>query len=712
MLQLAEISEAQVNLVSSELKLRYSPEAQDANAVLKKLLSAVRDSGHDLLLSDELKESIDDEQTWYEEHRDLVLMIASGILIAVGLLLGLFSQSFPSLSRIQAGFYILAALFGVNSLLPATLSTLKRKKIDMNVLMTVAVLGAIGLGAYVEAAVVIFLDQLGEYLEGYSMRKTRGSIRKLMELAPERAHVWNGNDFIDLAVQEVQIGSRVQIRPGERIPLDGIIVKGSSAIDESPVTGESIPLDKGPGQEVYAGSLNTHALLEMQTSADAQNSMLARIVEMVEGAQAKKAPYEDFVDRFAAWYTPLVMLVALCIAFLPPLAGLVLSQDFGSFSRWIYAALTILVISCPCALVISTPVSFVSAITKAARMGVLVKGGAYLEIASKIDTVFFDKTGTLTQGKPKLAQIVPLSGEAEKLGEDKLLAMAALLERHSNHPLARAIVHAAQADDKVKALMLEFPELSDMQELAAKGVQAKLDEMSVFLGKPSYIEQAMAKSLSPQEQEQLETLESGGASVLALASQKNLLAYFVLQDLERPEAREALAELSSRSLKISSLAMLTGDNKRSAQAVAKRLGLDTYHAALLPEDKIKLVEQAAAEGRKVAMVGDGINDAPALAASQLGVTMGAAASDTALEVADLALMSADLKQLPAFLKLSKHTMVVVKENIIFAIAIKVLFLILALFGMTSMWMAVFADTGVTILVILNGMRLLLGKYSK
>lgn len=699
------VAEAQINVVAARLELRYCDGVLPSEETLKAIVEAVRSTHHDIDLNELQKKMIgDDERSWLSEHKELVFMIASGILLGIGFVYGQLAKTVPGFSRMEEALYILATLSGFASLFPKAFASLKRKKIDMNVLMSIAVIGAICLGAYVEGAVVLFLDQIGEYLEGYSMRKTRGSIRKLMALAPEKARVWDGGTFTLRKVQEVAVGSYIQVLPGERISLDGRIMQGHSAIDESPVTGESVPLDKGPGDQVYAGSLNTNAVIELVTTANAAESMLARIVEMVEGAQAKRAPYEDFVDRFAAWYTPLVVVIAAAIAVLPPFVGLLLNVETGSLTRWIYSALTILVISCPCALVISTPVSFVSGITKAAKIGVLVKGGAYMELANKIDCILFDKTGTLTEGRPELTKLRCVAD----ISKEDALELAASLEQYSNHPLAQAILRAWSESGKSRQDLIQH---CNAQELSGNGLTASYRGSLLALGKPSFIAELRGGELPQEVEELVAAYEAEGATALVLAHGDQILALIALADRLRTEAQETLRLLQKPLFGIRHIEILTGDNPRAAQVIAHKAGISSFQASLMPQDKIARVEELVGEGKRVAMVGDGINDAPAMAASHLGITMGAAASDTALEVSDVALMSADLSQLPAFLKLSRRTMRIVRENIAFAIGVKLLFLVLTIFGMTTMWMAVFADTGVTILVILNAMRLVLGGSS-
>lgn len=655
-----------------------------------------------------------EEDSWLGEHRDEALMAASGSLIVLGFVLYLFENTFTAFSTMKAGLFVLAALIGLYAISPAVVHALKHRKIDMNILMSIAVIGAIFLGAYVEAAIVIFLDQVGEALEAYAMKRTRGSIRNLMSLAPQTAQVKVDGTFEEKSVEEIATGSVIRVLPGERIPLDGIVSEGLSAVDESPVTGESLPVDKTSGDTVYAGSLNTYSVLTITTTADASDSMLARIVSLVEGAQARRAPHEEFIDRFAAKYTPAVFVVALCIACVPPLWGLITSTDVGHWTRWVYSALTVLVISCPCALVISTPVSLVSGITRAARMGVLVKGGAVIDQASKVDTIAFDKTGTLTEGKPEVIALIPAPG----VDKTTLLEAAYALEVNSTHPLAQSIT--AYVRSAAVASQLTLQEAEGLVEHTSCGVEGSVNGVRMRIGKEAFIDswdamvapQAAHQGSSNEEAKallapQIHELQDRGATVLVIACEDQILGLVGLSDCLRKEASEAISGLSSYHLEI-----LTGDNDKTAAFVGQQLGVTQIKARCVPQDKIDRVTELVDSGRVVAMVGDGINDAPALAGAHVGVTMGVASSDTALEVADVALMTEDLSLLATFFKLARKTMGVVRQNIVLAIAIKVLVLVLALFGKTAMWMAVFADTGVTVLVILNGMRLMLGSLPK
>ena len=688
--RLAEgVADAELNYATGQLLVSKEPGALDA-VVERSVLAAVRSCGHDLDLSDEKLRELEAELPWFVEHREELLMGASGVLLAAGLVLEhLVHAELPA-----KACYVISALCGLVYVAPMAYYALRRKTADMNVLMSIAVVGALLMGAHEEAAMVIFLDQVGEWLEGWSMRKSRGNIARLMELAPDTAHLVQADGTLrDVEADDVEEGSLIRVLPGERVPLDGVIERGTSSFNEAPITGESVPQDKGVGAQAFAGSLNEGSVVELRTTSDADESTLARIVSMVQGAQAAKAPYEAFIDRFAAVYTPIVVAGALIVGLVVPLlVGLFGGFENVNWGDWVFRALSLLVVACPCALVISTPVSFVSAISRAAQDGVLVKGGACFDVAAHLNAIAFDKTGTLTQGAPRLERVACVDGASL----DEVLAVALALEAGSTHPLARAVcAYGEQAGQQPR-------EALDVCELAAHGVSGVVDGGACVIGKPGYVRGQVhdARELDAV----VATLEGQGYTVLAVAREGRALGALALADAPRAAAKPALEEL--RALGVGRLHMLTGDNARVADAVAAELGLDSVSAGCLPDDKVNAIHDLQKSG-VVAMVGDGINDAPALAAADLGITMGAASSDTALEVADVALLSDDLTSLPLFLRLARHTMLVVRENITFAILVKALVFVLVVGGWAGMGAAVFADTGVALIVILNGLRLML-----
>lgn len=663
----------------------------------REVLACVRSRGQDLELGDAERARLEAERPWYVEHRERILMGVSGISLAAGLV----AEHIVHAETHAIPLYVLSALSGLVFIGPMALAALRRRTADMNVLMSIAVIGGLILGllgdtdVFGDAAIVIFLDQVGEWLEGWSMRKTSGSIQELMDLAPSVAHlVGEGGQPSDVPVADVEEGQRIRILPGERVPLDGTILTGSSSFNEAPVTGESIPRDKGVGASVFAGSLNTSAAVEIEVTADEDCTTLARIVSLVQGAQAQKAPYESFVDRFAAAYTPIVIVGAAVVGVAVPL-GISLVAGFSGavWHEWVYRALSLLVVACPCALVISTPVSFVSALTRAARNGVLVKGGAYFDIACKVTTVAFDKTGTLTEGRPQVIEVIGCGGATER----DVLQIAATLEASSTHPLARAVVLRARE----LSIPVAAPEL--VEEVTASGMRAEVDGVSYLVGKLAFAREHARVGRAVGEE--VARLGASGASALVVCADGQVAGIIGIADALRPTTPAVVAQLTQEG--IGTTEMLTGDNAHAAGAVAAEAGVGTYAAELLPEGKSARIRELQEAGEVVAMVGDGINDAPALATADLGITMGAAASDTALEVADVALLSDDLAQLPAFFALATKTMRVVRENIAFAIGIKALVFVLVIAGVAGMGAAVFADTGVALIVIFNGMRLML-----
>lgn len=694
------VEDAKLVYATATLEVLAAPNA-DVVDCKRQVLAAVRACGEDLDLTPDELRKLEAERSWFAQNREQLLMGLSGFALAAGLACEYLMHSEPR----AIPYYVVAALAGLVYIAPMAVAALRRHTADMNVLMSVAVIGALTMGflgdesVFGDAAIVIFLDQVGEWLEGWSMRKTSGSVRELMELAPAVAHVVAPDgSVVDVQTKGVEEGYTIRVLAGERVPLDGIIVQGSSAFNEAPVTGESMPQDKAAGAEVYAGSLNTSAVVDIRVTADEDCTTLARIVSQVQGAQAQKAPYESFVNRFAAAYTPVVILGALILGVCVPL-GITLARgrvDGVVWHDWVYRACSLLVVACPCALVISTPVSFVSALTRAAKNGVLVKGGAFFDIATRVTHVAFDKTGTLTTGSPTVTQIVAF-GQAT---EDEVLAVAAALESLSTHPLARAVVAAAQERG------LQLQEAMSVEEVAAQGMRGTVAMRSCAVGKMAFVcGEQTEPSVQPDVRGTVERLGTTGATALVVACDGVVLGAIGVADALRQSAHEIVRALGSGRTGLT-VQMLTGDNSHVADAVARQLGVASVHSELMPGDKLACIDEVQRAGGTVAMVGDGINDAPALAKADLGITMGAAASDTALEVSDVALLSDSLEQLPAFFDLAERTMNVVRENIVFAIGVKALVFVLVVLGVAGMGAAVFADTGVALIVVLNGMRLM------
>ncbi|OAB52379.1 heavy metal translocating P-type ATPase [Pseudomonas thivervalensis] len=585
------------------------------------------------------------------------------------------------------------ALVALMSILSGGLGTykkgwiaLKNRNLNINALMSIAVTGAVLIGQWPEAAMVMFLFTVAELIEAKSLDRARNAISGLMQMAPEQATVQQADGTWQVQeVKAIALAARVRVRPGERVGLDGEVVAGRSTVDQAPITGESLPVEKTVGDKVFAGTINQAGELEYRVTAAADQSTLARIIHAVEQAQGSRAPTQRFVDRFSTIYTPAVFALALAVAVIPPLFMGALWFD------WIYRALVLLVVACPCALVISTPVTIVSGLAAAARKGILVKGGVYLEGGYKLDYLALDKTGTITHGKPVQTDYVALDPTVENTAP----ALAASLAARSDHPVSRAIANAAV--DK----QLEPQVVDNFAALAGRGVRGDIGGQTYHLGNHRLVEDLGL--CSPELEEKLFALEKQGKSVVLLLDSTGPLALFAVADTVKDSSREAIRQLHDLGIKT---LMLTGDNAHTAEAIAAQVGMDQARGDLLPEDKLKAIEALYAQGHRVGMVGDGINDAPALARSEIGFAMAAAGTDTAIETADVALMDDDLRKIPAFIRLSRQTSSILKQNIALALVIKAIFLGVTFAGFATMWMAVFADMGVSLLVVFNGLRLL------
>jgi Cd2+/Zn2+-exporting ATPase len=583
--------------------------------------------------------------------------------------------------------YLAALLSGVWFVLPKAWYAARAVRPDMNLLMTIAIAGALGLGEFFEAGSVAFLFSLALLLETWSVGRARKAIGALMDLSPPTARVKCPTDgcIEEKPVAEVALNATVLVRPGERVPLDGTVSSGATSVNEAPITGESMPVEKSRGATVYAGSINEGGAFEFTVTRTAGDTTLARIVRMVEEAQSRRAPSEQWVDGFARVYTPAMMFLALGVAVLPPLLD-------GDWLAWFYQALVILVIACPCALVISTPVSIVAGLASAARHGVLIKGGAFLEAPARIRAIAFDKTGTITTGRPEVQRVVPFNGHTER----ELLERAAAMEAHSNHPLAKAIVRYAAARGVAPEPVEAY------REIGGRGAEATFRGRRFWIGSHRLVHDRDAET--GNHHEEIEAIEAAGHSVVAIGNDEHLCGVLAIADAVRPQAKSVLAHL--RRAGIGRLVMITGDNQGTASTVARELGLDDFRAELLPEEKVAVVRALAAEHGRVAMIGDGINDAPALAAADVGIAMGAAGSDVAIETADIALMSDDLTRIPWLIGHARRTLRVIKQNIAFALGLKLLFIVLAFAGLATLWMAIAADMGASLLVIANALRLL------
>ncbi|QGA47819.1 heavy metal translocating P-type ATPase [Pseudomonas brassicacearum] len=563
---------------------------------------------------------------------------------------------------------------------------LKNRNLNINALMSIAVTGAVLIGQWPEAAMVMFLFTVAELIEAKSLDRARNAISGLMQMAPQQATVQQADGSWQVQdVKVIALGARVRVRPGERVGLDGDVVAGRSTIDQAPITGESLPVEKTIGDKVFAGTINQAGELEYTVTAAADHSTLARIIHAVEQAQGSRAPTQRFVDQFSRIYTPAVFVLALAVAIIPPLfMG-------ATWFDWIYRALVLLVVACPCALVISTPVTIVSGLAAAARKGILVKGGVYLEGGYKLDYLALDKTGTITHGKPVQTDYVALDPSLETTAP----ALAASLAARSDHPVSRAIANAAVDKQLTQQVVDNF------EALAGRGVRGDIGGQTYHLGNHRLVEDLGL--CSPELEEKLFALEKQGKSVVLLLGATGPLALFAVADTVKDSSREAIRQLHDLGIKT---LMLTGDNAHTADAIAAQVGMDQARGDLLPEDKLQAIEALYAQGHRVGMVGDGINDAPALARSEIGFAMAAAGTDTAIETADVALMDDDLRKIPAFIRLSRQTSSILKQNIALALVIKAIFLGFTFAGVATMWMAVFADMGVSLLVVFNGLRLL------
>jgi Cd2+/Zn2+-exporting ATPase len=585
--------------------------------------------------------------------------------------------------------YLAAAVLGARFVAVKAWFALKNLRPDINLLMIVAAIGAAAIGEWFEAATVSFLFALSLALESWSVGRARRAIATLLNLAPPTVRKLraDGSD-VEVPVGDLKPGERFIVPGGERVALDGRVVDGASAVNQAPITGESVPVEKDVGSDVYAGTINGDGTLIVEATRAAEDTTLARIIRMVEEAHARRAPTEQWVEKFARIYTPAVMVLALVIFAVPPLL-------FGGlWIDWLYRALVLLVIACPCALVISTPVSIVASLAAAARAGVLIKGGAYIEMPAKLKAIALDKTGTITQGEPVVVRVIPIGDHDEA----ELMVRAAALEARSTHPLARAVLrYAAEKDIAVEPA-------DDVEVLKGRGLTGLFKGERFWLGSHRYVEERGQDT--SQTTREAEALEADGKTVLVVGNERHVCGLIAVADTIRPEAREIVADLHKAG--IERVVLLTGDNRVTAEAIAKLVGIDEVHAELLPEDKVREIERLVMEYQSVAMVGDGVNDAPALARASLGIAMGAIGSDAAIETADIALMTDDVSRLPWLVHHSARTLSIIRQNILFSLGVKAVFFVLTFVGMASLWGAIAADVGASLLVVFNALRLLNG----
>ena len=664
---LAGMEAVSADLIGQRLHVKYDA----AKLTTAAIVDAVGQTGMRMWLEHEQPTSSGGDVAWRWR-----LMVACAALMTAGL-----AASWAGRTALSTSCFVAAAAVGAVFPARRAVTALRSRSLDINTLMVIAVAGALALGDWLEAASVVLLFSIAQWLEVRTMERARQAIRALIDLAPREALVKSAGGERRVPVGEVHIGDEIVIRPGDKVPLDGRVVAGHSDVNEAPLTGESLPIDKGPGREVYAGTINGHGALEVQVTRLVRDTRLAKIIHLVETAQASRAPVQGFVDRFARTYTPAVIVLALVVAVAPLLFGA------ADPAVWAYRALVLLVIACPCALVISTPVSIVASLSAAARNGVLVKGGAYLERLASVRVVAFDKTGTLTRGTLLVTGVYP----AGTAGESEVVAYAAAVEARSSHPLARAIT-AYAADVGV-----DVGPADRVAAVPGMGAEGEVGPCRVLVGSDRFLESRGIAMAEPAP-------DGGGQSLVRVAVDGRLFGTLTVADRPRDTAREAIEMLREQGVR--RVAMLTGDRDEVAERVAVELGVDERHAGLLPEQKYALIASLRGQYGPVLMVGDGINDAPALAAADVGVAMGAAGSDVALETADVALMSDELLKLPYAIRLARATLWNIRTNVGISLALKAAFLVMALTGSATLWMAVLADTGASVIVVGNALRLL------
>lgn len=630
------------------------------------------------------KQELNREEPFWTRHADAVVTAVAGTLAIAGFVIERETTS-TDLSHL---LLLTSILIGGWKIFRKAYAAAQSLTLDMNVLMSIAVLGALLIGKWTEGAAVIVLFAISLALESYSTSRTRTAIRSLMRVSPDRASVLRGEREELVDARDISPGDCIVIRPGERIPLDGTVTEGLSSVDESPITGESVPVTKAPGAHIFAGSINERGSLQVRVTHRFEETTIARIIHLVEEAQRKRAPIQHFVDRFARLYTPIILGIALVVALVPPLLF------HEPISNWFYRALVLLVIACPCALVISTPVTIISALTTAARHGILIKGGRYLEILSKVRAVAFDKTGTLTEGRTRVTDVVPLNS----LSRNEVLQLVAAIEQRSEHHLAAAvIVEATRSGVSTNQINVEA-----FEAMPGLGVKASIKGKTYYVGNHKLCRERGYHS--PLVEHSLTTFSRQGKTVVVLGTGSEALGIIAIQDTARHQSKGAIERL--RRLGVRHMMMLSGDNDATVQRIAAEVGIDDFAAGLLPAQKVRAVEDFKQRYTTVAMVGDGINDTPALAASSVGIAMGTSGTDAALETADVVLMADDISKLPTLFGLSRKAMRIIKQNIALALSLKLLFLVLSVLGSATLWMAVLADDGAALGVILNGLRIL------
>lgn len=616
------------------------------------------------------------ESLW--NRKNLFIIISSVILLPIGLYLDYFISQ-----GILAGILFLAVIaISGHELIKKGVMGLLKGNFNMSLLMNIAVLGSFAVGSGAEGAIIIFLFYIAEFLESYAGKRARKSIETLLKLAPETATIKRNGKNIELHVNDVKIDDILVIRPGDKIPLDGTIINGISSVNQAAITGESIPVTKIEGDNVFAATINEEGYLEVRVTKKSNETVLSKIIELVKESQKRKSNTETFIEKFAKYYTPAVVLIAAAVAIMPPIL-------FGqSLETWIYRALVLLVISCPCAFLLSTPVAMVSGITSGTRNGALIKGSKYVEMMRNIDTVVFDKTGTLTEGKLEVTDVIALNGYSK----NEILQIAGSLEFKSKHPLAEAIIQHVEESE------MDFKEVENFESITGNGIKGLIDRKMFYIGK-----KGLFKGNPEFPEGEINKLQTEGKTSVILGNDEHILGIIGLMDKIRPLSRSTIQGLKERNI---NTVMLTGDNIGTAKAVASKIGIDEFYAGLLPENKVEIIDELLDKGENVAMVGDGVNDAPALANANVGIAMGTIGSDVAIETADIALMQDDISKINYLVDLSRRTMSVVKQNVYSAILIQLMLAGFAVFGFVSLWIAVtFGDVGLTLAVILNALRI-------
>jgi len=634
---------------------------------------------------------IDNEMTkrakvpFYQKHSSLLY---ASLLIAFGYL-SQFVNGEENL--ITPVLFIASIVIGGYSLFKTGIQNLSRFNFDMSTLMTVAIIGAAFIGEWAEASIVVILFAISEAMERYSMDKARQSIRSLMDIAPKEALIRRNGQEMTVSVDHILVGDIMIVKPGQKIAMDGIVISGTSSVNQAAITGESVPVSKTIDDEVFAGTINGEGLLEVKITKLVEDTTISKIIHLVEEAQGERAPAQAFVDKFAKYYTPTIMAISGLVAIVPPLFF------DGDWRTWVYQGLSVLVVGCPCALVISTPISIVSAIGNAAKKGVLIKGGVYLEQLGTVKAIAFDKTGTLTKGVPVVTDYYVLN---DQINENKLFTIITVLEYRSQHPLATAIIRKAEEMNITYSNII----VKDFSTITGKGIKGTVEGTTYYVGNPKLFKKVLKLNFDNSLEDIITNLQNEGKTVIIFGTEKRLFALLAVADEVRDSSKNMIQKL--HQLGINQTVMLTGDNKGTANAIGRYTGVSEIHAELMPQDKLNVIKQLKSTYGNVTMVGDGINDAPALAAASVGIAMGGTGTDTALETADVALMGDDLSKLPFTVRLSRKALNIIKANIIFAIGIKLIALLLVIPGWLTLWIAILSDMGATVLVSLNGLRLM------